>query len=125
MSADDAGAGVTQAGDIVLTATGDIHVHNVQVKSSGGSVFTAKFSASAGHNFIASGDISVQAVAHGDRPKQASATANIFAHNNIVLHNVTVQALANQVSDTHSSDAHAFANLQLHASENIDVAGGI
>src|SRR4029077_4540802 len=40
-----AGGGVTQAGDIVLTATGDIHVHNVQVKSSGGSSLTAKFSA--------------------------------------------------------------------------------
>src|SRR4029077_17940866 len=85
----------------------------------------AKSPADPGHNFIASGDISVQAVAHGVTAQTASATANIFAHNNIVLHNVTVQALANQVSDTHSSDAHAFANLQLHASENIDVTGGI
>ena len=111
----NAGIGVTQAGDIVLKAGNDIHVHNVQVKSSGGSVLTAKFSANAAHNFIASGDISATANAHGSGHEQATASVNIFAHNNINVRNVAVVAQAADTNAGGSQSASAFANLRLNA----------
>ena len=115
---------MTQAGDIVLKAGNDIHVHNVQVKSSGGSVFTAKFSASAGHSFFASGDINVHAIAHGSSQERAVASANILARNDVHLHNILVSASAVQNSVLQDQNAAAVANLQIDASHGNIFANG-
>src|SRR6266481_462722 len=122
-----AAQGVTQAGDIVLNAGTDIFVKNVNILSSGGNnlPLTALFSAHAGGNFTAVGDINVQAHAHGLTQQTADATVNIFAHNNISLHNLTVTALATE-NGLGGSSAQAVANLQLQAqSGNLNVTGNV
>src|SRR4029077_3907260 len=120
-----AAQGVTQAGDIVLNAGTDIFVKNVSILSSGGSHLTALFSAHAGHSFHALGDINVRARAHGLTQQSASATVDIFANNNINLHNLTVTALATE-NGLGSGSAQAVANLQLEAhSGNLGVTGNV
>ena len=97
----------------------------VNILSSGGSHFTALFSANAGGDFNASGDINVQAHAHGLTQQTADATVNIFAHNNISLHNLTVTALATE-NGFGGSSAQAAANLLLEAhSGNLGATGNI
>jgi hypothetical protein len=100
-------------------------VHNVQILSTGDGSMHALFSANAGHNFAASGDINVTAVAHGSGTQHATASVNILAHNNIGLRNVSLTANAGQTT-VDGDGANAFANLQIDAQQgSVDIAGGV
>ena len=121
----NASPGVTQAGDIVLAAGNDITVKKIQIKSSGSGNLNAFFSANAGHDFTAIGDINVTAIAHGSGIQHATASVNILADNNVTLRNVAVTANASQ-STLNGDGANAFANLQIEAHHgSVNILGGV
>ncbi len=102
--------GSRAAGDIVLNAGNDIHVKDVTILSSGGSVQHALFSADAGHDFIASGNIAINAHASGPQPS-AGATVNIFAaHNAAISGDLSVTAKA---ASSGTGDVSAIAKAQV------------
>jgi hypothetical protein len=83
------GPGVDAAGDILLTAGGDIFVGTATATAAGKGKVTAVFSANAGGDFSASGLIDVVAAAQGKGTQQASAGIHITAGNLLTLHGLT------------------------------------
>ena len=108
--------GISQAGDIRLTAGNDMFLGNVTVRSGGTGIFGAGnfhalFSANAGGSFSAAGVIDVGAKAKGSGAQGANAQVHISAGSDLVLHGVKALASASEFGGGGNVGATAHVDL--------------